>query len=54
MKTNKEMVKEIKERYLKGKEVNVEYLDNLIYFQDSNTDETLAVYNKDNGRLEIY
>lgn len=54
MKTNKEIVKEVREGYLKGKEVNVEHLDSLIYFQDSNTDETLAIYNKDNGRLEIY
>ena len=52
--TNKEIIKEVKERYLKGKEVSVEYLDNLIYFQDSNTGEILAIYNHNNGQLEIF
>lgn len=53
MKTNKEIVNMVKEK-LQGKDFTVEYLDYLIYFQEVETDKTLATYNKDKGELIIY
>ena len=50
----KQTIQEIKEKYLQGRTVNEEHSDDLIYFQDSLTDETLAIYNKKTGQLELY
>ena len=50
----KQKIQEIKEKYLQGRKVNEEHLDDLVYFQDSLTDKTLAIYNKKTGQLKLY